>query len=236
MKTALIIRHVAFEDLGTLEPVLLERGFTLVFREAGWHDIASIDVLAPDLVVVLGGPIGVYEQAAYPFLRDEIALLERRLQADKPVLGLCLGAQLMAAALGERVYPGTAGKEIGWSPLSPGADAAGHAFMNPLFDQGVEVLHWHGDTFDLPAGAAHLAASDRYPHQAFARGHTALALQFHPEVTAEGLERWYIGHACEIAAVAGLDVPNLRAESRRKAPILEPATRRFWSSWLDGIR
>ncbi len=235
MKNALVIRHVPFEDLGTLEPVLRDSGFTPDFREAGWHDLSAIDPLAPELVIVLGGPIGVYEQSDYPFLRDEIGLLRRRLDAEKPTLGICLGAQLMAAALGARVYPGQNGKEIGWSGLLPGAQAAEFAYLQPLFADDIEVLHWHGDTFELPPGTAHLAASTRYPNQAFAKGRHALALQFHPEVTTSGLERWYIGHACEIAAQCDLNVSRLRAESRLKAPRLETAARGFWSAWLDSL-
>lgn len=235
MKTALIVRHVAFEDLGTLEPVLVDAGYALDFREAGWHDLSGIDPLAPDLLVVLGGPIGVYDQDAYPFLRDEIALLETRLHHDRPTLGICLGAQLMAAALGARVYPGTNGKEIGWSPLDRGAEANACAFLQPLFEDGVEVLHWHGDTFDLPPGSTHLAATPRYPHQAFAYGRSALALQFHPEVTPRGLERWYIGHACELAGIPSMDVTSLRTQSQRNGPILERAARRFWANWLATV-
>lgn len=235
MKTALVVRHVAFEDLGTLEPLLVDFGYDVNYREAGWQELSAIDPLAPDLLIVLGGPIGVYDQDAYPFLRDEITLLERRLRRDRPTLGICLGAQLMAAALGARVYPGTNGKEIGWSPLSRGADANTGRYLQPLFEDGVEVLHWHGDTFDLPPGSAHLAATPRYPHQAFAYGDAALALQFHPEVTAPGLERWYIGHACELAAIHSLDVASLRAESQRKAALLKCAAQRFWTDWLTTV-
>lgn len=235
MKTALIVRHVAFEDLGTLEPVLVDSGYNLDFREAGWHDLSGIDPLAPDILIVLGGPIGVYDQNAYPFLRDEIALLEHRLRQNLPTLGICLGAQLMAAALGASVYPGANGKEIGWSPLHPGTDANSYPCLQPLFGDGVEVLHWHGDTFDLPAGTTHLAATPRYPHQAFACGTTALALQFHPEVTAQGLERWYIGHAAELGAIPSADIAGLRAASERKGPVLERAACRFWAQWLATI-
>jgi GMP synthase (glutamine-hydrolysing) len=235
MKTALTIRHVAFEDLGTLEPALLEAGFQLQFRDAGVDDLSAIDPQGPDLLIVLGGPIGVYEQRDYPFLTDEIDLLQRRLAGDLPILGICLGAQLLAAALGARVYPGNTGKEIGWGKLLPGERAPDHSFMLPLLDEGVEVLHWHGDTFDLPTGAAHLAASDRYVNQAFAWGRSGLGLQFHPEVTAQGLERWYIGHAGEIAGQTAIDTAMLREETRRKAPRLEVAARQFWSLWLESI-
>jgi GMP synthase (glutamine-hydrolysing) len=235
MKTASIIRHVAFEDLGTLEPALLSAGFELQFQEAGLHDLSAVDPLVPDLLIVLGGPIGVYQQDEYPFLGEEIALLRRRLEADLPILGICLGAQLLAAALGAHVYPGTNGKEIGWGRLLPGKRAQEHPFMSPLLEEGVEVLHWHGDTFDLPTGAAHLAASDRYVNQAFAWGRGALGLQFHPEVTAQGLERWYIGHACEIVGQKMIDVRALREESLRKTGRLTAAASQFWFLWLSGL-
>ena len=234
MKTARVIRHVPFEDLGNLAPRLAAAGFVVEYREAGLDDLSSLDAVAPDLLIVLGGPIGVYEDRAYPFLTDEIRLLERRLAAGRPTLGLCLGAQLMASALGARVYPGERGKEIGWSPLLAGRDFNAHPHLSPLLADGVEVLHWHGDTFELPAGAAHLAASSLYPHQAFAWGPAALALQCHPEVTAPGLERWYIGHACELAS-AGLDPARLRAEGRIKAPRLGAAADRFWHAWLAAL-
>jgi GMP synthase (glutamine-hydrolysing) len=104
--------------------------------------------------------------------------------------------------------------------------------VSELFAPGVQVLHWHGDTFDVPPGAAHLAVSRAYPNQAFAVGQNALALQFHPEVQAAALERWYVGHACELGA-ARIDVAQLREDSRRHAPLLQEAARRLWRRWLD---
>lgn len=234
MKTALAITHVAFEDLGTLEETLLQAGYAIERCDACTADLTALAPRAQDLVVVLGGPVGVYEQKSYPFISAEIDLLRSRLASGRPTLGICLGAQLMAAALGARVYPGSNGKELGWKPLQPGAHAARLPAMAHLLTPGLPVLHWHGDTFDLPAGASHLAASDRYPQQAFALGRFALGLQFHPEVTATGLERWYVGHASELTQ-AGIDVPKLRRESGMHAPALAETSRRFWRNWLAGF-
>jgi GMP synthase (glutamine-hydrolysing) len=233
MRSAIAIRHVAFEDLGTLAALLERRGVALAYRDATVDDLAAADIVDCDLLVVLGGPIGAYEEEPYAFLRDELRAIETRLRAGKPVLGICLGSQLMALALGARVYPGT-GKEIGWSKLTL-TEAGRRSCLGPLGD-GTPVLHWHGDTFDLPKGATHLASTERYRHQAFAWEHHGLALQFHVEVAAAGLERWYIGHACEIAATPGLSVPVLRAEAERWAPALAPVAAQCVDAWLDGLR
>lgn len=228
MKTAVALRHVAFEDLGLLQPLLERCGFDVGYREAGLDDAGEIG--DPDLLVVLGGPIGAYEEDAYPFLLDELRLIGRRLTAGRPTLGICLGAQLMARALGARVYPGPA-KEIGWAPLTLTAEGGGSA-LAPLAD--LPVLHWHGDTFDLPAGAVRLASTPVTPNQAFsAVDGRALGLQFHLEATAAGLERWFIGHACEIAATPGIDVPALRAATKRHAPACEEAGAAVLEAWLS---
>ncbi|MFT3734660.1 MAG: glutamine amidotransferase [Rhodocyclaceae bacterium] len=229
MRRALILQHLAFEDAGSLAPALRDAGFTLDVQDACTADLRALAHEEPDLLVVLGGPIGVYEQTQYPFLVDELDWLRARLAAGLPTLGICLGAQLMAAALGARVYPGMAGKELGWAPLQAGRDIAQHPHFAALI--GLPVLHWHGDTFDLPVGAAHLAATPAYVNQAFAIGRHALGLQCHPEVLAGDLERWYVGHACELAQ-AGLDVPRLRAEGRQYGPALEAAVRPFWGAWI----
>lgn len=226
---ACAIRHVVFEDLGFFAGVLEGHGLGIEYMDAAAVPLAELDPLGPDLLVVLGGPIGAYEDDAYPFLADEVAFIEARLRADRPTLGICLGAQLMARALGAKVYPGGR-KEIGWAPLR--LTEAGRASCLRHFD-GAHVLHWHGDTFDLPEGAALLASTDLYPHQAFAWGRRALALQFHVEVTAPGLEHWYIGHTREIAATPGLSVAALRRDSAKYAPGLERQGRKVLEAWLE---
>ncbi len=232
MRQTLAIEHIPFEDLGSLGHELTRRGIGVETVEACTPQFESLGLLAPDLVVVLGGPIGVHETDAYPFLMMEVARLRERLALRLPTLGICLGAQLMAAAMGAAVYRGSLGKEIGWSALQPGDRVQACPAMEYLLAPGVEVLHWHGDTFDLPAGAAHLAASELYPNQAWSLGERILALQFHPEVTAANLERWYVGHACELAA-AGVDVTRLRSAGRRLEPALYAAAQGFFRSWLD---
>lgn len=232
MKRALVLRHVAFEDLGNLGPVLTERGFDIAYAEAATADFAELSAVEADILVVLGGPIGVYDTADYPFLEPEIALVARRLAAGRPTLGICLGCQLMARALGARVFPSGL-KEIGWAPVRL-TGAGRQSCLAPLGEADARVLHWHGDTFDLPAGAVHLAATELCRNQAFSLGTHALALQFHLEATAVGLESWYVGHTAEIAATPGVSVGALRADSRRLAAGLATRAAAIFGRWLDG--
>jgi GMP synthase (glutamine-hydrolysing) len=233
-RTCIALRHVPFEDLGFFADVLLARGIRVAYCEAPLDDLSAADLRACDLLVLLGGPIGVYERDSYPFLNAEIALAEERLASGKPLLGICLGSQIMAAALGADVYPGNRGKEIGWGPLAltPSGNASPLAH---LVGEKTCVLHWHGDSFDLPKGATLLASTERYRHQAFAHGAAALAVQFHPEVTAKGLEGWFVGHCCEIAATPGIDVKALRAATLRHAPALQRQGKAFFEAWLDSV-
>jgi len=232
MKTALAIRHVAFEDLGSFAEPIAEAGFAIRYVEAGMQAIPA-EAAEADLLVVLGGPIGVYQTDDYPFLSDEAALIRARLGRDAPTLGVCLGSQLMAAALGARVYPGGAGKEIGFSPITL-TDAGRESALAALVEPEADVLHWHGDTFDLPDGAILLASSALYAHQAFAVGRRGLALQFHPEAEKESLERWFIGHTAELGA-AGVPIAGLRAAAAAVAPGLRERSRRFVARWLADV-
>lgn len=231
---AIALVHVLAEDLGTLEPELLRRGFTIEIVQAAKTTFPNPELESCDLLVVLGGPIGVYDAADYPFLNGEIAAIRARLKSRKPTLGICLGAQLIASALGARVYPGANGAEIGWYTIQTANFASTPDWFAPLLQNGLRLFHWHGDTFDLPTGARQLASTNSYQNQAFAIGDYALGLQFHPEVTAQGLEAWYVAHACELHQKE-LSIPKLREDARKYAPGLQQAARLFWKLWLSSI-
>lgn len=230
---AVAIRHVAFEDLGMLAPVLDAGGWDVSYCEAATEDLTHRSICSADLLIVLGGPIGVGDAGDYPFLRRELRIIEKRLKRGAPTLGICLGSQMMAAALGARVYRGHA-KEIGWGPVSLTPQGVASA-LEPLGSEGAEVLHWHGDTFDLPDGATRLAFNDRYDNQAFSFGPSALALQFHLEAGPLELEEWYIGHAAELAS-EGVSIGALRKQGRERAESSARLASRIFEDWLAGMR
>lgn len=229
VRTALILSHLAFEDAGTLGKILEKRGFRLEVAEPALSATHLPDPARPDLVVVLGGPFGVYEEDSYPHISGEIAYIRERLDLEKPIIGICLGAQLMARALGGRVFPsGT--HEIGWYPLFLTEEARLTPF--PLLGDGTPMLHWHGDTFDLPPGIPNLARTESVPHQAFMVENYGLALQFHPEIRTADFERWLLGHALELN-VRKIDIPGLRDRTKVLGPDLEARAEAFFSRWLS---
>ena len=230
MKTVLAVRHVHFEHLGALEPLLAAAGYVVRYLEAptaNWQDQKS-----PDLLVLLGGPISVNDDVDYPFLTGELAFVKQHLQEGRATLGLCLGAQLMARALGQRVFS-MGQKEVGWAALTPTPAGSAHALRHLLYES-LPVLHFHGETFDLPDGAELLASTALCEHQAFSLGARALGLQFHPEVTAEQLESWWVGHTEELAQLR-LSIPQLRQQSAELAPRLSAPLRAFFNEWLAGL-
>lgn len=232
MKTAIALRHLAFEDAGILGSVLMERGITLFYVDVATADLSQLDNTKIDLLLILGGPISVNDEALFPFLSTELALIQQRLELGLPTLGLCLGAQLIAKALGAEVYPGGQ-TEIGWYPLRLSSSAQ-HTPVKHLSSAMTTMFHWHGETFDLPEEASLLASSDGYENQIFSWGDNALALQCHPEVYADSLEHWFVGHICELSK-ADISVTALREESTNYGPQLEQQARLFFTDWLESI-
>lgn len=231
MKTAVAIRHVHFEDLGTLEPLLHEHGYQVRYRNAGLDVLDATEAEAADLLVVLGAPIGAHDDAVYPFLRSELIAIEHRLEMQKPLLGVCLGAQLMARVLGAPVAS-MGRKEIGFSPLE--LTAVGQQSALGALPEGTAVLHWHGDQFAIPRGCESLAKTAICPHQAFAVGREALGLQFHLEADADRLEPWLVGHSCELSQV-GVDPRVIREQAHMYGKALKHAARLVFDRWLNGL-
>ena len=177
------LQHVPFEGLGAIGPWLAQCGarVTTTRCHAG-EDLPALDDF--DWLIVMGGPMSVHDQDRYPWLAAEQRLIADAIAAGKTVLGICLGAQLIARSLGARVYRARE-PEIGWFPIEPVPTPSGHSLAD-LFAVPHDVFHWHGETFDLPAGAVPLARSAACAHQAFAVGERVLALQFHLEMTPDG--------------------------------------------------
>ena len=189
MTRALVLQHIRCEPPGLFSGMLNDRGAsieTIELDEGGelpdWREA--------DLVVAMGGPMSVHDEAEHPWLAGEKRWIAAAVRAGVPYFGVCLGAQLLAASLGAPVYTGET-PEVGVLPVAVSAAAGGDPVLGVLGAQ-VPALQWHGDTFGIPAGAVHLARSDAYTHQAFRFGETAYAVQFHVEVTGEMLAEW--GH------------------------------------------
>jgi len=223
------IRHVAFEDLGLLEPLLEDLGFETTYVNA-WELDKQVAEMA-DLVVFLGGPISVNDEVDYPFLLDEIELAKTRLATAKPTLGICLGAQILARAIGGSVHPGLA-KEIGWAPIDL-TDAGQDSVLSAL--RGIPVLHWHGEACKLPSKVHSLAHTPACATQAFIPGPYALALQFHIEAGADGIEPWLVGHTGEIAQTPGVTATGLRADTNRHGSALRTAATEVLQRWFAAI-
>lgn len=217
MTKVLILKNASSEGPGTIEDHLREADirFSIIDLEQGEQVAAGMDFTH---LVIMGGPMAVYEMDKTPYLKDEAVLIEKAIKENKHVLGVCLGSQLMAHVLGSRVYPGGK-KEIGWYEVTLTADGLKDACMKELCVNGADtaqVFQWHGDTFDLPSGAVRLASSDLYQNQAFRYGGRAYALQFHIEVTPTIVAGW-------LRNEQGVDFPLI---DRRSREIYEPYRKR----------
>lgn len=232
-KGALILTHLRNEGSCSLGQTLVKRNFRTKTINVQRIDLDEIDPLRPDLLVVMGGPIGVYQADDYPFLQGEIDILRARLKADKPTIGICLGSQLMAAALGEKIYVGKQGKEVGWNPLS--VTPAGMSRPARHLDRAqTNMLHWHGDTFDLPDGCVLLASSDRYENQMYQSGDNGLGLQCHPEITENQLKEWFVMFTSQITGDNPLvPLADLRAQTDEHIKKLNRQAALFFNEWLE---
>lgn len=221
-----VIRHLCFEGLGTLAHELDRLGLRFDYLDPPSDDLAG--ARDAEILIVMGGPISVNDGDRFPFLGDEIKAIRHRIDNRLPTLGICLGAQLIARAMGTSVVP-MAAPEIGWRALTLTAGAQ----SSPLRHLTAPVLHWHGETFDLPPGTEALASTAACRNQAFAVGDHTLALQFHIEVSASHLEHWLVGHIHELDH-CGTDAEELREDARRFARDSTARGGQVLMEWLAG--
>jgi GMP synthase (glutamine-hydrolysing) len=228
----LVLQHIACEPPGVFEDVLVERGHELVRVE--------LDEGEPlpggqwDAIVAMGGPMSVNDESENPWLVGEKAAIAGHVRAGRPFWGSCLGAQLLAAALGARVYAGP-DPEVGVLAVELTESGKADPVLGGL-PASIDTLQWHGDTFELPGGAVLLASSPAYPHQALRVGRVAYAVQFHVEVTQAMGEEWaavpgYIDYADRVLGPGGID--RLLAEFRASAPLMQQHARSMFERWCD---
>ncbi|HKE95379.1 MAG TPA: gamma-glutamyl-gamma-aminobutyrate hydrolase family protein [Povalibacter sp.] len=203
MRKLLVFQHSPTEPLGILDPLLRRNGFRVRYVNFARHPDTRPDISRYNGLIVLGGPMNVDQADRYPHLQTEIAAIQEAVRGEIPVLGICLGAQLLAAALGANVRPNPV-REIGWYRIHPTAAAQSDRLCRH-FDGNQHVFQWHAYTFDLPHGAVHLASTPTCPNQAFRYGERAYGLQFHLEADQPLIQRW-------------LQVPEYRAEIEATGP------------------
>ena len=214
MKKLLVFQHVPHEILGTLNPLLKGAGFRIRYVNFGRHPDAQPTIDGYHGLVVLGGPMSVNDSDRLPHLATEMKLIEEAMKRNLPVLGICLGAQLIAKTLGARVYPNQE-KEIGWYDVTTTSEAGSDLVFSQF--QGTEkIFQWHGETFDIPHSASHLASSPLCRNQAFRYGSNVYGLQFHLEVDEPMIHRWLKvpENRQEIATLNGdIDPDRVHAET-----------------------
>jgi len=230
-KKALIIRHVPYEGVAGYRQPIEAAGFAVDRIDVSDPEFSRVDLGEPDLLIMMGGPMGVYEQEAHPWIACQLRRLALRLEAGRPTLGVCFGAQMMAAALGAEVFPGPV-KEIGFAPVAL-AETALDGPLRHLAD--VPVLHWHGDTFTLPADVELMASTPAYAHQAFRRGPNLLALQFHAEMGLDERFHAWIAQGTDMLAEAGCEAEALRDAHERLGPGAVAAGQAMIAEWLTGL-
>jgi GMP synthase (glutamine-hydrolysing) len=226
--SVLVVQHVACETLGTIEHSLPAQSLASFFVRVYEGDEMPSELGDTAGLIVMGGPMSVYESDRLPHLKLEMRLIESALKAERPVLGICLGSQLLAHVLGSKVYAGTR-KEIGWHAVT--LSEAAHA--DPLWatvPQSFPAFHWHGDVFDLPQNAVKLASSDLTTHQAFRSGNAAYGILFHLEVTGPIISKIAATFPDDVQHCGG-DARQLAVESSKYLPQLTEVGRKVFDSW-----
>ncbi len=234
-KSIAVIRHIGVEGLGTIEDVLKNKGLSYDYIDT-WKDTLPQDVSDFTALVILGGPMGVYEQDKYPFIEKELELIRKARNASMPVIGICLGSQMIAQALGGRVYKGRV-KEIGWydinfTELSLNDKLFASIPVTKDESTTIKAFQWHGDTYDLPEDAIMLASSKLYANQAFRIG-TLYGLQFHIEVKEDDIENWINEYKTEVAVLKkDIDLSKIMEDTRKYIGQLNKTSIQIFSAFF----
>lgn len=228
----LVFQHVPYEPLGTLDPLLKNAGFRIRYVNFGRDPSAIPSLDGYVALIVLGGPMNADQVADYPHLATELALIAEALERDISILGICLGAQLLAKALGGSVLAG-AGREIGWHDV----DVTDHGRDDPVlasFGSRSEVFQWHDDIIELPRNVVHLASSDNCPAQAFRHGHHAYGFQFHLEADGALIERWLdVPQHQSVFDSGEFDPAHIRARISSSIDPLMALSNDTFSRWIE---
>jgi GMP synthase (glutamine-hydrolysing) len=229
-----VLQHHPVENLGTIADAL--EGAALAWQYVRVHEGQRVpdDMKGAGGLIVMGGPMGVYQTDRYPWLRDEMALIEDSMKQNLPVLGICLGAQILAAALGGKVERNPNGKEIGWHPIRLEAAAKQDRLCCDL-PETLTPFHWHGDIFELPAGAVSLASSEKTMCQAFRYGDKAYGFQFHFEVTRDGVAAMAAAFAKDLDREK-IAPDKMIARAAEFTPALEKIADTVFSRWASPIQ
>jgi GMP synthase (glutamine-hydrolysing) len=230
MDEILVFQHDPFEDLGFFAEVLQKqraeyRTIRLFHGELPAEDWEHIGAL-----IILGGPMGVWDEDQYPFLRWEKTIIRAAIDEAVPLLGVCLGAQLIAAALGTTVHHGPV-KEIGWYPISVTPHGQVDSVLGYI-PEAATVFQWHGDGFDLPGGAVRLASSAYYENQAFRIGRNIYGIQFHLEMTSRMIERWIDERSKDLAKVPYIHPDKIVSDTQNHLPTLNYYAEKFLSEFI----
>lgn len=226
----LVIEQVAHEDTGVFGPMIEQAGFELLVARMHHKNPVPANPAEFEGILVMGGPMNADQTGRHPWLADQLELIAKAARQNIPVLGVCLGSQLVAAALGARVYAGEK-PEIGWY----GVDFTASAADDPLFGgfpRSLKVFQWHGQTFDLPPGATLLAGSSLFPHQAFRAGESTWGVQFHLEITVGHVSNWLEINHEEVERV-GVDARAITAAADKQLAKLEPLARQLFGRFLE---
>jgi GMP synthase (glutamine-hydrolysing) len=230
MQEIVVFQHDPFENLGFFADILEQQKANYRVVRLFHGEMPAEDWEQSRALIILGGPMSADEEIDYPFLRWEKTIIRAAIVEGVPILGICLGAQLIARALGTSVFHGRV-KEIGWSPISLTAHGQVDSLLGYL-PENATVFQWHGDGFDLPSGALCLASSAHYENQAFRLGRNVYGLQFHLEVTPRMIQRWIDERSKELAQAPYVSAEKIRSDTRNYAPTLKYYGERFLSEFV----